>query len=217
MDNINLVLCVVLVIILLYQMKNKIDPFLATRKECNPSDGRCYKVSTKYNKNTHQEASLLLAALNKFSVNFMKHLRNKFLWERNGTPAQQDIVLFLLNNYNPDSIIENAPDSDINTSYVEDKGKVFAICLREKESGENKFIPIHELEFVVIHEMTHLGTRTIGHSGEILNFYYKKRMIWVFIYRLTTKINLSDTVVCLLIIVHFLILLFLTHKVYIEY
>jgi hypothetical protein len=147
-------------------MKNKIDPFLATRKECNPSDGRCYKVSTKYNKNTHQEASLLLAALNKFSVNFMKHLRNKFLWERNGTPAQQDIVLFLLNNYNPDSIIENAPDSDINTSYVEDKGKVFAICLREKESGENKFIPIHELEFVVIHEMTHLGTRTIGHGKE---------------------------------------------------
>jgi hypothetical protein len=171
MDNTNLVLCVVLVIILLYQTKNTIESFFATRKECNPSDGRCYKVSTKYDKSTHQEASLLLAALNKFSVKFMKHLRNKFLWERNGTPAQQDIVLFLLNNYNPDAIIENAPDSDVNTSYVEDKGKVFAICLREKESGKNKFIPMHELEFVVIHEMTHLGTRTIGHGREFwVNF-----------------------------------------------
>ena len=44
---------------------------------------------------------------------------------------------FLLKNYNPNNLKENVPMSKINTSYVEDKGKIFAVCLREKFSGND--------------------------------------------------------------------------------
>lgn len=157
---------VVLLMFIIYTLSDNIESFLTLEKKCNEVDGRCYKISTKYDPKTHILASEYLAYLNNFCIIFMRHLRNKFLWERKGSRDQQNVVSYLLQNYDPDAIIENSPRDIHNTSYVEDKGKVFALCLREKETGQNLFINKHDLEFVVLHEITHLGTYSIGHTVE---------------------------------------------------
>jgi len=170
MDN-TLVVCVFLLIVLLYQCSESIEEFMTTKRKCNSIDGRCYRVSTKFDPDTLDDASELLAKLNEFSIKLIRHMRDTYLWDSKSAPYKRKITDFLLHNYNPSSIIENVPKGDVNTSYVENKGKVFAICLREKLSGLNKFIPMHSLEFVVIHEMAHMASRGIGHKHEFwINF-----------------------------------------------
>ena len=143
---------------------DSIESFISSKKICNDVDKRCYSIVGKYEPSTHEEASELLAYLNSFSIKLIRHLREKYLWNKQGSIYKQNMVKFLLNNYNPDSIIENAPATSENTSYVEDKGKVFAICLREKSSGKHKFHDKHTLEFVVLHELTHMATKEYGHD-----------------------------------------------------
>jgi hypothetical protein len=83
----------------------------------------------------------MLAYLNLFAIKLMRHLRQKYLWNNSNVSfADQRMVKNLLLNYNPDSIVENNPNSNVNTSYIEDKGKVFAMCLREKNQVKILFI-----------------------------------------------------------------------------
>jgi hypothetical protein len=155
-------LLLVVVVLLVYYNYENICNLITLRKTCNEVDGRCYKIVNKYEDPIG--ASETLAHLNLFALKLMKHLRNKYIWERHGSPYERGIVEFLLHNYNPDNIIENDPVSDVNTSYVEDKGKVFAVCLREKQTGNNNLHDQSILQFVKLHEMAHLATREIGHG-----------------------------------------------------
>lgn len=129
---------------------------------CNNVDNRCYAVVNTYDET--ERAAEILGQLNLFCVRVMKHLRNKYVWSNNTNTRARDLVEFLLSNYNQDGIIENAPTSDVNTSYVDEKGKIFAICLREKLSGRNHFHDLHDLQFVVLHEMAHMSTYSYGHD-----------------------------------------------------
>ena len=77
----------------------------------------------------------------------------------------------LLHRYNWQTMIEN-PSNNITrtTSYMEDKGKTFAICLRDKD---DKFHSINTLMFVTTHELAHLMTEDYGHTPEFWrNFKY---------------------------------------------
>lgn len=162
MKPILLAVLVCLIIYLIYQ--DDLDTFISSRNTCNQLDGRCYKTVSKFD---HPEkASEILAYLNLFSINLLKHLRNKYIWNYHPSVHAREISEFLISNYNPDGIIENAPNSSVNTSYVDDKGKVFAICLREKMSGNNNFHDLHDLEFVVIHELAHMATESYGHEKD---------------------------------------------------
>lgn len=154
-DNIGPIVIIIIIIYLIY-CNNK------TSKICNDVDHRCYNTVTKYNE--QQTASNILAKLNLFSLKFLKHLRNKYIWNYHPNELGRRIVELLISNYNPDGIIENAPVNDVNTSYVDNKGEVFAICLREKLSGNDTFQNMHDLEFVVLHELTHMATETNGHG-----------------------------------------------------
>lgn len=131
---------------------------------CNEIDGRCYKVVEDFH--SIDEASETLAKLNIFAVKVMKHLRRKYLWNNHPNGAARDIVAFLLSNYNPDRILENAPKNDVNTSYVDGKGQEFGMCLREKVTGQNNLHSMHDLQFVALHEMAHMGNRTFGHEDD---------------------------------------------------
>lgn len=167
----NLVICIFIAVLLIYHCHGRIESFMSTKSSCNKLDGRCYQVSTKFSPDTHVEASELLAKLNAFSIVLIRHLRDTYLWSKTGTAYKRSMVKYLLHNYNPNSIIENAPQSNVNTRYVENKGEVFAICLREKKTGMHKFIPMHSLEFVVLHEMAHMASKNIGHGHEFwVNF-----------------------------------------------
>ncbi len=162
--SVSIVIIVILFLILYYLNKEHIDDLVTKKNVCNEIDGRCYNVVDKYS--DREKASELLAQLNLFCLKLMKHLRNKYIWNYHPNRHGREISEFLLSNYNPDGIIENAPSSSVNTSYVDDKGRVFAICLREKISGLNKFQNIRDLEFVVIHEMCHMATETYGHEKD---------------------------------------------------
>lgn len=133
-------------------------------EKCNSVDHRCYPVVDEFAE--QQRASETLAYLNSFAIKLMRHLRDKYVFQHNTNEHGKEIVMYLLSNYNPDGIIENNPPDTNNTSYVDEKGKVFAICLREKLSGLNKLHSKHDLEFVVLHELTHMATESYGHGRD---------------------------------------------------
>ncbi len=161
----NIIFITVAILLTIYIIyKDEIETFVSRSKVCNEVDGRCYDVVEKFTESG--KASLILAELNLFSIKVLKHLRAKYLWKHHDNVEARDIVRYLLSNYNPDGIIENAPTSDVNTSYVDDKGKEFGICLREKQSGSNNFHSMHDLQFVVLHELSHMANINYGHGDD---------------------------------------------------
>jgi hypothetical protein len=152
----------IIIALIVYISYEKVEKFINTKKICNDIDKRCYSVSTLYE--DPEKASEMLAILNKFCIDFMRHLRRKYIWNHNINTKAIERVEFLLSNYNPDGIFENVPSGNEGTSYVDDKGRVFAICLREKLSGRNDFHDVEDLKFVLIHEMAHMATKEIGHD-----------------------------------------------------
>lgn len=114
-------------------------------------------------------AKELIAALNaKYTNNTMGQLSIK--------PEYRDIVLAgirdMSKNFKTANMEENIPErSGGDTSYVIDKGEVFAMCLRDPTKrniihGTNE---INELRFVLFHEMAHLFTSTFGHDSLFWN------------------------------------------------
>jgi hypothetical protein len=170
MDGVKIVLILLLIWVI---MKKQGPEGLQVRRveSCNGTDGRCYGVVADRPEGSHKDASELLAYLNGFSLKFLRHVRAKYVWDRGPDDYRREMFVFLLANYNPDNIVENAPVDPGATSYVEDKGKVFALCLREYQNGSDKFLSKHILEFVTLHEMTHMATKSIGHGPDFwLNF-----------------------------------------------
>ena len=168
-SKIYIALCVMIVIFFVVKRREIQETFqeiVLSKKVCNDVDGRCYTVSTKFDQT--EEASRLLAATNKKIIKFLRYLREKYIWScPDGTsPVRRHMVERLLTLYDPDSMIENAPIDTINTSYVEDKGKVFALCLREKASGRDEFERADILFFVTLHELSHISNATYGHEPE---------------------------------------------------
>ncbi len=155
-----IIILIIFILIILYENNNK--DYFSSSKTCNDIDKRCYATVDKFQNSL--EASETLAYLNKFSIDLMRYLRQKYLFDNKGSSHHIRMVNNLLTNYNPDNIIENAPTTSENTSYVQDKGEVFAVCLREKASGLNMFHDKNILEYVVMHEMAHLASDVIGHE-----------------------------------------------------
>ena len=53
------------------------------------------------------------------------------------------------------------------TSYSENKGQKIVVCLRDKTNPPNyPLVDENTVMFVVLHEMSHLMTETIGHTPE---------------------------------------------------
>ncbi len=171
----NNIVILIILCILFYYFKPELDAFINRSPVCNDIDNRCYPVFEHFENSL--SASEMLAYLNLFAIKLMRHLRKKYLWNPNKNAvslADQRMVKNLLLNYNPDSIVENNPPSSVNTSYIEDKGKVFAMCLREKKSGKNIIHNKNILEFVLMHEMAHLASDMIGHEGNEFWLNFKK-------------------------------------------
>lgn len=167
LSNTNILLGVLLVGCIVLLLCYTSDSPLGNKKVCNSFDQKCFKIVEKFDPSTHDEASKRLSYLNTFSVKLMRHLRKKYLWREvtsDNELYRKELALFLISNYNPDNIVENNPKDSKNTSFVEDKGKIFALCLREKASGKNKFHSNAILEYVVLHELSHMATTEFGHS-----------------------------------------------------
>jgi len=161
LHNYSGIIIIILFIIIYFEYNNNYlyDTFIAT-KVVSDIDGRKYRVSGVY-VNT-KDASNTMAKINDFIFNFLKFLRNKFIFKKIGTYDEQEFVKRVLKNYNPDVIFENDPKAGEDTSYVVNKGDQFAICLRDKQT--KKIHDYNLLQFVTIHELTHLGNLDFGHG-----------------------------------------------------
>ena len=189
MDSYSLVIICILCIFIYYNYSDELDSFMNRKRLCNSIDDRCYPVYMQFE--STMSASEMLAYLNTFAIRLMRHIRQKFLWDRKGNSSDVHMAENLLLNYNPDAIVENNPISDVNTSYVEDKGKVFALCLREKLSGKNAIHNKNILEFVVMHEMAHMASDSIGHEEAEFWVNFKKLMIAAVEINIHTPIDYS--------------------------
>jgi len=120
-------------------------------------------------------AAETMAKLNQTAKKLINHLNETYIDNPTGLnaikPKYRAIVhegiKSLTKNFVTANMEENIPErSNGDTSYVIDKGDVFAMCLRDphnnnKVEGNNKF---NALVFVLIHEMSHLFTSTYGHD-----------------------------------------------------
>lgn len=71
-----------------------------------------------------------------------------------------------LARFTPDVFIENEMSSP-DTSYSENKGQKIVVCLRDKtKPPKYPLVEKNTVMFVMLHEMAHLMTETIGHTQE---------------------------------------------------
>ena len=67
--------------------------------------------------------------------------------------------------FNPQKVMETLPTSKY-TAYSENKGEKIAFCLNKKKDENKDLIDEHTLTFVAIHELSHVGTKSIGHQSD---------------------------------------------------
>lgn len=86
----------------------------------------------------------------------VKHLKQKY--------PQRDNVKRLYTNFDPKKIYETLPTSTY-TAYSENKGEKIAFCVNTTKNG-NKLIDDNTLMFVALHEISHIATKSVGHTQE---------------------------------------------------
>jgi hypothetical protein len=118
-------------------------------------DGKVYRVQNLPDK---QQACERIA---KIRYNLEKLVESY----KNDPSAMADPrVKIMVTRFNPDNFSENDLDSQ-STSYSENKGERIVICIRDK-APPHTFVDENTVMFVLLHEMAHLMTTTVGHTPE---------------------------------------------------
>jgi hypothetical protein len=73
-------------------------------------------------------------------------------------------IKVMVERFKPENMYENDMN-DNSTSYSENKGEKIVVCIRDKRPGY-PFVDTNTVMFVILHEMAHLMTTTIGHTPE---------------------------------------------------
>lgn len=123
------------------------------------------------NLNDKQQAANLLANLSIKLTTLVEYLKNTdintVIKKCNVKTNKQELIdniNRLVGNYNEDRIKESTPDAKY-TSYSVNKGQELVFCLRIKKEGE-RLMPLNTMTFVALHELSHLMTKSIGHTTE---------------------------------------------------
>ena len=107
----------------------------------------------------HDKAAKIIGKLDDNINKFADHLLDKY-------PNDKRIQR-LVNNLQ-DTKYEEAPHENGESTYTINKGELIKICLRKKKDGK----PLHNLNtlmFVVIHELAHVMSVSIGHNKEFMD------------------------------------------------
>lgn len=125
-------------------------------------DGREYEMQNLPKK---EEAVKIMASLREKLTRLYNH------YKQDMALSQDPPVSRFLQRFTPDVFVENDMHSK-DTSYSENKGQKIVVCLRDKtRAPEYPLIDENTVMFVMLHEMAHLMTETIGHTQEFwLNF-----------------------------------------------
>ena len=103
-------------------------------------------------------ADLLARVTNKLKI-LVKHLHQKY--------PDRDNVKRLVDGFEPKKIYEILPTSKY-TAYSENKGEKLAFCVTKKKHGSS-LIDENTLTFVALHELSHIATKSVGHTSEFWN------------------------------------------------
>jgi predicted metal-dependent hydrolase len=113
-------------------------------------DNRNYEVQIK---DDAQEAANLIAQIREKLIIITDHLIKSY--------PDEDRTKRLKKNFKPDNIKEGI-DNPNYTSYSVNKGELIVLCLR----SHNKLMDLNTMIFVVLHELAHICTLSIGHTTE---------------------------------------------------
>jgi hypothetical protein len=131
-------------------------------------DNISYPVVAKY-ENTKIAANMI-GDMHIFTSNLIKKLKSVYLVDVfQQTPEYAvgiNVTKLLMKRFHHDSLEENDPPSADKTSYVLNKGEIISLCLREKQSGQNKFHDLNILKFVMLHELSHMISVSVNHDVE---------------------------------------------------
>ena len=125
-----------------------------------------------------QKAAETMDKLNTVAQSLIANLYAKYIDNPDGLngikPEKREIVSngikALKKNFKTANMEENIPErSGGDTSYVINKGSVFAMCLRDPTNGNQIDPKFNALTFVLIHEMAHLACPTFGHGDLFWN------------------------------------------------
>ena len=152
-DNILNLLLIVFIVIVGIKMYMTSDSF---NLRCIISDvnGNTYCVRDR---NKLELAADRLATINIKMNKLVTHLGKKY--------PEKDNVKRLVKGYNPKKIYETLPTSEY-TAYSENKGEKLAFCLDTEKNSKGRLIDINTLMYVVLHELSHIATKSIGHTDE---------------------------------------------------
>jgi hypothetical protein len=92
------------------------------------------------------------------------HQKLDTLMDRYRAPHADGRAKMLLERFNPANLCENNVNAD-STSYSENKGDRIVVCLRDKQRP-HPLIDENTITFVVLHELAHLMTVSVGHTPE---------------------------------------------------
>jgi hypothetical protein len=139
-------------------------------------DGRTYKVLSIYG--DENRAADIIAELNKFAFDVIRSLKKyndaniDKIYDfgiKEEYLKGKDMYNILIHRFNPNAVSENEPENANTTSYTTNKGEIISLCLREKQSGKNKFHSIDVLKFVFLHELAHIVTPEYQHTDVFWN------------------------------------------------
>jgi len=161
----NYAIIVICVLIVMYIQYHVISENYVT--QISNVDNKPYQV---LNYDDSQLAADELALINDMGLLLTKFMLAKY------TPDQYGYTLAnrMKRKYRPDKLIENKGTGPDNTSYTTDKGKLVALCLREKETGEERIENYNTLVYVMVHEMSHIASIVPQHKPE---FWYNFEII----------------------------------------
>jgi hypothetical protein len=127
-----------------YHYYSKIETIVST------VDNKEYEVQIKEDA---QEAADLIAQIRQKLVLIVDHLVKSYPDEERSKRMKA--------NFRPDNIKEGIDDPKY-TSYSINKGEKIVLCLRTN----NKLMDLNTMMFVVLHELAHICTESIGHTEE---------------------------------------------------
>ena len=120
-------------------------------------DGHSYDMQNLPNK---EDAVRLMSSIRGKLVKLYEHYKGDIAL------SQDPPVTRFLQRFTPDVFVENDMTSK-DTSYSENKGQKIVVCLRDKKNPPKyPLIDENTIMFVMLHEMAHLMTETIGHTQE---------------------------------------------------
>lgn len=157
----NYILLLFIICLVIVSLQFEVESFVSMIK--SSSNNKKYLVQDYNNK---QKAADMMGQLETNISTFVNYLKKKY---------PDDARIKRLVNNLEETAYEEAPHEEGESTYTINKGELMKICLREKKEKK----PIHNvntLMFVVIHELGHVCSKSIGHTDEwMTNFRFLLR------------------------------------------